>query len=314
MPSKDNVLVDPALTDISIAFGANMYGADALFPIFGVTKSGGRFYKIDVLREADRPGQTARAPGEASNISDFKYTKDTYAIDDQSNAALVPDEVQEDSDSAIAPFADATETATKIVLNGKERDAAAQAVSLIPTKALSGTNKWDTSAGDPVKDINNGAIDIDTAIGFDPNLFMCSKKIFRRLTENPQVQELIKYGNSNLDPTVLSLNALASVFGVDRVVVTNAKTNTAAKDATPVMTDIWSDDAYLAYVAPRPGLRTMSLGYTFVWNPGAGYKNGRAAFNERINLRRSDLVDVHYQYDQKVVQATAAIRFVDVVS
>lgn len=314
MPSKDNVLVDPALTDISISFGENMYGADALFPVHRVVKSGGKFYRIDVLREMHRPGQTARAPGEESNISDFKYTKDTYAIDDNSQAAIVPDEVQADSDSAIAPFIDATEVATTKVLNGKEVAAAALAVAGVPTESLNGSNKWDTAAGDPVLDVNNGAITIDAAIGFDPNLFMCSKKIFRRLTDNPQVQELIKYGNSNESPTMLSMNALAAVFGVERVVITNAKTNSAAHGATAVMADIWSDDAYLAYVPARTGLRTMSFGYSFVWNPGAGYVDGKAVFNYRKESRKSDMVDMHYQYDQKIVQATAAVRFVDVVS
>lgn len=314
MPVKDNVLVDPALTDISIAFGGNMYGADALFPVVRVVKDGGKYYIIDVLREGNRPGQTARAPGAESNVSDYKYTTGTFAIEDHAQAVIVPDEVQTNSDSAIAPFADATELATKKVLNGKEVDAAALAVAQINTESLNGGNKWDTSSGDPVLDVNSGAITINDAIQFDPNLFMCSKKIFRRLTDNPQMQELIKYGNSNESPTQLGMNAIATVFGVERVVITNAFTNTADKNATASQSEIWGNDAYLAYVPQRPGLRTMSLGYTFVWNPGDGYADGKAVFNERINLRRSDLVDMHYQYDQAIVTATAAVRFVDVVS
>ncbi len=314
MPSVSNVVVDPALTDISIEFGGNLFVADVLFPVVKVVKDGGKYYIIDTLREGNRPGQTERAPGQKSNKSDYKYTQGTYGIIDHSQAVVVPDEIQTNSDTAIAPFADATELATRKVLNGKEVDAAALLVAAVTNTQAVQSGNWDTNGSDPISDIALGANTILDAIQFDPNVFVCSKAIFRHLQKNPTIKEVIKYGGSDADPAILTKMALAAVFGVDRVEVSAAYTNSADKNATASQTEIWSKDAYLAYVPTRPGLRTMSLGYTFAWNAGPGYIGGKATKRYRDESRSSDTVDMHYQYDQQVVTATAAVRFVNVIS
>jgi hypothetical protein len=276
-------------------------------------KESGKYYIVDVLREKNRPGQTERAPGQKANTSDINYTTGDYSVIDHAAAVLVPDEIQTNSDTAIKPFADATELAMTKVFNGKEIDAAAILTAGLATQALQ-NGDWDQNGSDPITDVVLASNTILDSVQKKANTFACSQAIFNHLRKNPTIKEVVKYGGTSENPAVLTLSAIAQVFGVDRVVVSAAYTNAADIESAASQSEIWSKDAYLAYVPPRPGLQTMATGYTFAWNAGPGFVNGRATERWRVQDRKSDMVGTYYYYDQVLIESGAAIRFVNVIS
>lgn len=312
MASKGDVFVDPALTDISIAFGKNTYVADKLFPPVKVMKDGGLFYRIDVAREANRDGVTHRAPGTVSTNADITYTTDTYAAIDHSKKVPVPDEVRTNADTAIGPEQDAAETATEKVLIGKEIAAAATIVSDVTAQALS-KGAWNLDTSDPITDIANARKAIIGSVQRKANVLTVSEDTFITLQNHPLIKEMVKYGGTPSSAATVSAQAIAAVFGVERVEVSLAYKNTAAFGATASMSDVWGGIAVLAFVPPRPSLRTMSLGYTFGFDMGPGFTKGQAVRRWRDDPAMTDWIDYHYYYDQKVVQASCARRFASVL-
>jgi hypothetical protein len=95
------------------------------------------------------------------------------------------------------------------------------------------------------------------------------------------------------------------------VIVAKAKYNTGTKQSA-VYTDIWSKAVALAYVAPSPSLRTLSLGATMTTFPGITrvYKWQENARGAKGGLN----VKVSAQYAIETMCTDCAYLLSDVIS
>ena len=98
---------------------------------------------------------------------------------------------------------------------------------------------------------------------------------------------------------------LAELFGVDRILVPRAVKNTALPGNTASMSYVWGKNAFICYVPPRAGLKTVSFANTFAWTSAPGSITGRLVETWRDHARKSDIVRVQRYYDQKVIAAGA---------
>lgn len=300
---------DPILTDISLGFKNAAYIADLLLPTLPVKHQSGKHFVYD--KGMFRSEDAKRGPGARSKeVTHSISTGLTYFCEDHALKEFVADEDVDNAPAGVDPYVDATQNVTERHFVSREIEAAAMLTStgvITQNATLSGTSQWSDSNSDPKKAIKDAAETIRDSIMVDPNTLVLSKKVFNELADHPALVERVKYSQLG----ILTADLLARFFEVDRVIIGAAKKNASKEGQADSMSDIWGKDALLAYINPRLGQKTVSLGVTYQW---------KSRTTERLNGtderdRRGQFIRVgdHY-YDQELIAAGAAYLFKDAVA
>jgi hypothetical protein len=173
------------------------------------------------------------------------------------------------------------------------------------TDIVPGT-KWDNASGTPIADIRAQKKAMHTKTGFPPNTLVLAADVWNKLQDAPDFMDRISIQRDK----IVTKELLASVLELDRVLVADAVQNTAKEGATAVMADVFTDDAFLCYAAPRPALMAPSAGYTFNWTGylGAGAQ-GQRMKKFRMEKITSDRIEGEMYFDQKVVASDLGVFF-----
>jgi len=127
---------------------------------------------------------------------------------------------------------------------------------------LSGTSQWsDYSNSDPIADVRTARTTIHSATFKKPNTMILGKQVFDMLAEHPQIIERIKYSQLG----VVTEELLARIFQVEKVLVGEAGSNSAVEGQTDSLSYVWGKHAVLAYIAPKVGIKTLTLAVTFTY-------------------------------------------------
>lgn len=314
-PTPSDVHVNQPLTNISIAFmqEASSFVADRVFPNIPVAKQSDVFYEYD-RHYFNRDEMSVRAPATESAgggyavDADSNYYAPVYAfhhdIDDQRRA---------NSDNPLDPDREATEIVSTKALIKREKTWS----STYFTTSVWGTDmtgvasgpttgeflQWNDAASSPIDDIETGKATILEETGFEPNTLVLGYQVWKALKRHPDVVDLIKYGQTPGSPAVVTLQALAAILELERVLVMKAvETTTAEGASTQTSAFIGGKHALLVYAAPNPGLMVPTGGYTFSWNGylGAGAQ-GQRITKLRMDPIKSDRVEIEMAYVQKVI-------------
>lgn len=180
---------------------------------------------------------------------------------------VVPTEHQEEA--ASIPGIDLAQGAINTVLDkidlGHEIEAAQIArtpgnYAVANRVAMTGADRWSSPTSDPEADIDEAKDAIRRMIGRYPNQLTLGPSAFKALKRHPKIKEQFKYTGRES----ITAEMLASFFDLKRVIVGAAVSlaETAADDAPA--SDIWGDDAILAYV-PEAGdnFQVPAYGYTY---------------------------------------------------
>jgi len=294
---QQDVVVDPALSNVSIKYMNDTFIADQIFPIVKVSKQTGKYYVYD--KSNLRIDKTDRAAGSGANEVDFGLSLQTFACDDHALKGFVADEIQDQADAALNPLIDETEMLTeKMLLDRESKLAAILADTAILTQntTLSGTSQWsDYSNSDPIGDVRTARTTVHQNTFRKPNTLILGKQVFDQLVEHPQIIERVKYSQLG----IITEEILARLFQVEKVVVGEAGKNTANEGQTDSMSYVWGKHAVIAFVAPQVRLKQLTLGYTFTYAM-------RQVKRWRDEDREGTYVRIGQDnYVQKVVAATA---------
>jgi hypothetical protein len=300
---------DPILTDVSIGYQNAAYIAELLLPTRPVKDQSGKHFIYDKGKfrsEDPMRGPGARSREVTHNIS----TGLTYFCEDHALKEFVVDEDVDNAPVGVDPYVDATENVTEKLLVGREIEAATvltDTAVITQNETLSGTDQWSDPNSDPVKDVRAAKETVRNSVMQEPNTLMLSKAVFNSLADHPAIIERVKYSQLG----VLTVDLLARFFDVDRIIIGAAKKNTSVEGQTDTMADIWGKDALLAFINPRLGQKSVSLGVTYQW---------KSRITERLNGtderdRRGQYIRVgdHY-YDQELIAAGAAYLFKNAVA
>lgn len=300
---------DPILTDISLGYQNAAYIAGLLLPALPVKHQSGKHFVYDkgMFRSEDaKRGPGSRSKEVTHNIS----TGLTFFCEDHALKEFVPDEDVDNAPAGIDPAVDATQNVTEKLLVDREVEAASILLdtgTITQNATLSGTSQWSDNNSDPVAAIRAAKATVRDSIMVDPNTLMVSKKVFDKLVDHPAIVERVKYSQLG----VLNADLLARFFDVDRVIIGGAKKNGSVEGQADSMSDIWGRDALLAFINPRLGQKTVSLGVTYQWkNKTVERLNGT---DERD--RRGQFIRVGDDYrDAELIAAGAAYLFKDAVA
>lgn len=295
---QQDVVVDPALGNVSIKYSNDTFIADLIFPMVKVAKQTGKYYVYD--KSNLRIDKTARAAGSPANEIDFGVgPTGTFSCDDHALKGFVADEIQDQADAALNPLVDETETVTEKLFLDREQSLATlitNTANLTQNVTLSGTTQWsDYSNSDPIGDVRTARTTVHQNTFRKPNTLIMGKQVFDMLVEHPQIIERIKYSQLG----VVSVELLARVFQVETILVGEAGSNTAAEGQADSLSYVWGKHAIVAFIAPQVRLKQVTLGYTFTYSQ-------RLVKRWRDEDREGTYVRIgNDNYVQKIVAATA---------
>ena len=313
-PTPGDVHVNAPLTNISIAFlqSASNFVATRVFPNIPVQKQSDRYYVYD-RGDFNRDEMQLRAPGTASAGGGYSLDNTpTYFANRYSFHKDIPDEVRANADAVLAPDREATEFVTHKALIKREKlftnTYFKTGVWTNEKAGVTGTpngsqfKKWNDAASTPIEDVRAGKRTIAQSTGFEPNKLVVGRAVYDALLDHPEIIDRLKYGQTAGAPAMAGQQALASLFGVDEILVMNAIENTAAEGASSSHSFIGGNNALLTYSTRSPGLMTPTAGYTFSWTGllGAG-NDGNRIRSFRMEDLGSDRIEIDMCFDMKLV-------------
>ena len=321
-PTPGDVHVNTPLTNISIAFLQNQenFIASRVFPNIPVNKQSDRYYVYN-RGDFNRDEMQIRAPGTES--SGGSYTLDntpTYFALNYSFHKDIPDEVRNNADAMLNPDREATAFVTHKALIRREKlwaaaffttgkwgtDYAGVASGPTGNQRL----RWNDANSNPIEDVRDAKRTIAASTGFEPNKLVLGRLVFDRLMDHPDIIDRIKYGQTAGAPAMANKQTLASLLGVDEVLVMNAIENTAAEGQNASHTFIGGANALLTYATPSPGLMTPTGGYTFSWTGMVGNgAEGNRIRSFRLEAIRSDRVEIDMSFDMKLISGDLGAFF-----
>jgi hypothetical protein len=314
-PTVSQVHVNRPLTNISIAYiqDAASFVADKVFPVIPVTHKSDTYYTYN-RGDFNRDEATERAAGTESKGNGYALGEDSYYCRVYAFHKDIPAEVRANADPALDPDKEATMLVTQKMLIRREKVFASKymaggvwtrdydGVASSPTGSQ--VIKWsDYGNSDPVQNIQDAATDVQKRSGFIPNTLVLSQDVYNMLKNHPDIIDRIKYsgGVSNDRPAVVSRQAMATVFDVDRILVMGAIENTADEGAAESSNFISAGKALLAYTTSTPGLMTPTAGYIFNWKRYADF--GITVDKFYMRSKKVDRVEAEMAFDAKLVSA-----------
>jgi hypothetical protein len=307
MPSLNQLHVDEALTQISIAYRNQAFVAEEVLPVVPVMKKNDVFFKFSKqhfrsYKDAYAAGQRAQQIEVDLDARGF-YMADGHALEDS-----ITDDEREQADPGAQLEVEKTEKLTNIIALNEEIYLFTQVITssnITQNSTLSGTSQWsDYINSDPVTEVLKQRRTVQQQIGDFPNHLLLSQTVLDTLANHPRILDRVKY-TANGARNQLDEQDLARVFKVEKVLVAAALYQASNEGEADSLGYIMGKNALLFYRPPRPGIRVPSLGYTFFWAKRSGVLRWR-----ELSLE-SDFIRVKKYYAQQLIAPNAAFLWIN---
>lgn len=254
--------IDPILTAVARGYESQFpMVSDVLFPVIPVTQRGGTI--ITFGREQFQVLDTRRAPGSDTKSIQIGYGKENFSLVDNRLMGKVPVELLEESQ---IPGIDLAGSTIRVVqdkmtlereVNAAALARAAAAYAAANKVTLSGTSLWTHIDSNPFAVIEVGKEAVRKKIGRRPNVMVLGPVVLSALRIHPLVLNKISTSTDRTPATVAQLQAL---FEVAQIIEGQAITDIAG-----TFSDVWGNDAILAYVTPKSlqEMGSQNYGYTY---------------------------------------------------
>lgn len=309
--------IDTPLSNIVVGRRPEGFIADALLPITPVSKQSDVFYKFNHGEGRQfEAGLTTRAPGTEARKVHMTVSSDTYYA---KNYALGTDIVAEDivnADDVLAwSESNATMLADRLMMDYERRvaDLVNQTTATFSQTVVS--TAWANVTGSrPLDDVLNEIENFRQFSGVRPNLMIIPEAVATNLRRNDQLRDIL-YGDRG---GLVTDAQMASVFGVDRVLVPASQVNTFGETETIngswSLADVWQDHVFIAKVNLLSGRYTDTWLNAFRWtNPllGVPFAVQRHPFDAKKKVFE---MEAGYYQDEKVVSSDLALKLTAVNS
>jgi hypothetical protein len=296
--------------------------ANLVFPtIAGDTT--GKYYEIDTDSIAqDKAAE--RAPGTESEEGTWDLSQKEFGCRQYGYKEKIPEEMLKSTQSAAKADVVSQRSVDEVMLiNSEVRFASAYWKTGVWFRDLAGAGSdvadvsyiyWSTYAtSKPVKNILAERLKMKLAGKRKPNTLVLGAEVEPYLLEHPDIIGKLNNGQTPGGAAMASLQDLAKVFKVKRVIVADAVYNTS-KSATPSNSFILSSkSAWLGYVNPTPTIMKPSAGYRFADRQISGNDMGVRSWKYWWQPNRSWYVEGAVDEDFKLVSKKHGIFFDGIV-
>ena len=318
--TPQDVHLDEALTNVSVAYiqKSDVFVSTKVFPMVNVEKQSDVYYTMEA-NNRDEGDNLLRAPGTEPRKTTTNFNTDkTFFCKNRALAEVISMETERNADAQLNLDTAAVHNITNGLFINREKNFVTKFLSqgiwgedLVgnTSVSVSGTNvkQWSDVTSTPIEDIEDLKLSIAEKYGFMPNIATMGARVFSILKNHPDVVDRIKYsgGVGNDTPAIATLSALASVIGVEKVVVMNSIENTAKEGQTHVGAFIGGKFFGLFYAPSAAGRMIPSAGYTFNWDAtGSGLGNDGIIMRSHESTKlQSRTIEGQTYYDQRVVDA-----------
>ena len=172
--------------------------------------------------------------------------------------------------------------------------------------------KFSNGNSDPIAFVDARSTEMEEKTGRKPNRLALGVNVFNALKKHPAILERVKYGGSTANPASVTLNVLAQLFGIDRVMVQRSIMNKAGLGQAAKMEYIGDPNAFLlAYATDAPSIEEPSAGYIFTWDM-LGNGNTMPVLNyQGENGTHAEFIEGLMATDMKKTADDLAIFFAD---
>jgi hypothetical protein len=283
--APSDVYRNPVLEDVSYAAfqDPSMFVSRAVFPTIPSDDEQFKYYEFNM----DTIGQDKarlRAPGTETEEGVFDITTRTVLCEQYGYKEKVPEELAASAgDAANAEEAAANSVAEVLLINAERRFATNFFVTgkwardMVGQATADATHYifWNSATSTPIDDVYTERGKILLAGKRLPNTMILGYTVAQRLMTNAQIINRINNGTRPGKIAMASLEDLAVLFGVERVLIAQGVYNSAAEGATATPAFCLDDkSAWLGYVNPRPSRMSPSAGYRGAWRKIAGNDMG----------------------------------------
>lgn len=326
-PAIQDVHFNQTLTNFSVSWisdNSKYISGQGCFPTINVVHKSDnywRFDKADLLRAAMRP----RAVG--SEAAEAGYSVDPNSLYVCKNWALktvIPDDKRRNADPAIDLDRNSTNYLSDQLLRAQEQDFYLKYMrtgvwGIDYTQASGGY--WDLAGSTPIKVLRAQIIQAESQSGFPVDTMVLGKRVWAALQDNADFLSRVNFGTpaptgSQPNPSQVTLETLAMILGLRRVIVASAVQSTSQKGVTPRTYDFISGkDVLLQFSPPTAQLEEPTAGAKFVWtgrdNAGA---DGQILRRYRDEARKADVVEIECAWTFDVVCPELGIYIPQVIS
>lgn len=303
------VHVDALMSNFSVMYANDEYIGDRLMPVVPVEKRSDLYTKYPKRERFAYPDDELSFRAEANEV-DASRENDNYSVRDYGLGNYLDLETMGNQDAPLDEMLDLNAAVNDGIAFKKE----VRIATIVQASGNYGGNtagaaiKWDTAStgGSIVSDI----VAADSALwsGFTP-----TKKIGvttldnwnSLIFNNPSLTDKIKYTQKG----ILTTDLVASMFGLDDILIGRARQDTANIGQTASYGRIWSSDFFaILRVAIRPTRRSLHFGSTFQ------LRNDPVTtqwFDPKVGKRGGVRLKVAVSQDHKVVAGDAAFYISD---
>jgi len=232
--------------EFSLRAARSRYMALQLMPAVGVAFATANFGKVDLGQLMATVEDTRRAPRSGYKRGEMNFTQDSYQTTEHGVEEPLDDRQTKMYRDIFAAESFARDRAIDRVLRSYEDEVAKLLFST--TTFGSGSNaavgtSWKTYASaKPIDDLMDAIGVVNERLGgFEVNTIAMTSSDWRNLMRCAQVIDRMPGGTgSDSTPKVVQREMLASILGVDRILVGQGYTNTKDRGQTAVLGNLWT--------------------------------------------------------------------------
>ena len=282
-PTSGTTIQRPDLAQLAYEYvmdaAAQGYVGANLFPFFPVPDKSADYPVLPIeafLKVVD----DLRGQDGTYNEDDYQWETKTYSCKDRGRVETV-----EDSEKKLySRFFDLSEVATMRALSGMMLNHEIRCAAKINSTDLSNgavATAWSTSAtATPGADIKTGKRAMRTAAGVLPNVVAMNWTTWDYLTLTAEILDTFQYTGAFQTLSIQQkMEMMAAYFEVDKVLVSGAQKDTAKKNQSFSLSNVWTTGYVLlakvpgmspnTFGASASDLKSPVLGRTFQWEDDA---------------------------------------------
>jgi len=293
--------IDQNLTQIALNYRWSGMVSDAIAPVVNVAKESDLypvFNRAEIMAlESTQRARGAEARKLTRSVSSAGYQVKNYAL---GMDVFLEDRVNIDAVYEAELFGGAAQYCTqKLQMDWDNRVlSAVGSASNVSTGFLTGSS-WN-GPGDPISQIFQTIEQLTRRTAQRPNSIVMGWQAWRWMARNANVRNFLN--GTNNGGGLVTRQQMASLFEVERFLVSEAFFNTANENKAEVLTAPFADKVLVYYAPPNPSREVPSFMYSFRW-AAPGLPNMVAERHPYDTKRKVETVECGYYQDEKITGA-----------
>lgn len=297
MPTRNDMHIDHAMTNISIGVKPAGFAVVRLQNIVNVAKESDKYFKFDV-GDWLRISAGLIPNGGVGPFVDYKLSTGAYLCERYGATTQVTDVDRENADEPLQPDVDAVDFVTLQALLKAEsivQTAVFTATSWNTNhrRTLTGAEQWNDFSGSiPIDDIQTAIRTVEPKTGMPGEEYtvIMGRDVFTTLKTHPDVKDFM----SSSERKLITEEVLAEAFGVKKVIAPSSAYNSAAEGVTDSFSYLWTDKVWIGYIPDNPSLKNPSAFYIMSHNP-SGLPSPAGQIMTFIERTRQDQANGHLE-------------------